>query len=222
MRRMADHVQALLHTKQELALLEERNRLARELHDTVKQETFATLMQVRAARNLLEQDPATAREHLEEAEALIKTSQQELSLLISELRPGALAGKGLVGALTDYLAAWSQHACIPSTLQAPGEQRLPVEVEQTFFRVAQEALSNTARHSRASAVTVSLEFHQDSAAFCISDNGVGFDPSVKGDGFGLRSMSDRLSAIGGRVDIQASPDNGTTIRATAPFKVQKG
>jgi HAMP domain-containing protein len=90
MRRMAEHIQSLLQSQHELAMMEERNRLARELHDTVKQQNFATLMQVRAAKNLLEQDPAAASQRLEEAESLIKTSQQELGLMIAELRPSAL------------------------------------------------------------------------------------------------------------------------------------
>jgi signal transduction histidine kinase len=107
LRRMAENVQALLQTRQELAYLEERNRLARELHDTVKQETFATLMQVRAAKNLLDSDPSSVRDHLKQAEGLIKASQQELGQLITELRPAALEGQGLVSVLGDYLTTWS-------------------------------------------------------------------------------------------------------------------
>ncbi len=216
LRRMAERVQALLHTQQELALLEERNRLARELHDTVKQETFATLMQVRAAKNLLERDPAAARQRLNEAEELIKSSQQELGLIISELRPAALEGQGLAGAVSDYLATWSQHSRIPAEIQVQGERRLPLEVEQTLFRVAQEALSNVARHSRASAASVRLEFDPDGVSLCVADNGVGFDPSAASSGFGLQSMRDRMAAIQGRLVVQSTPDGGATITASAP------
>jgi signal transduction histidine kinase len=282
LRRMAEHVQALLQTQQELALLEERNRLARELHDTVKQETFATLMQVRAAKNLLDQDPAAARQRLEEAEQLIKTSQQELGLIISELRPSALEGQGLAQALHGYLEGWSQHACIPADMQVqadtvhpadtggqrppvhpadtggqrppvhpadtdgqgppvhPNERRLPLVVEQTLFRVAQEALSNVARHSRASAATICLSFDADQVTLCITDNGVGFDlqaagfdlqaagldPAAGGDttagrGFGLQSMHDRMAAIQGILVVQAAPDGGTTVTARAPIPHQE-
>jgi two-component system, NarL family, sensor histidine kinase LiaS len=216
MRRMAEHIQTLLHTQHELALMEERTRLARELHDTVKQENFATLMQVRAARNLLERDPQAAGKHLEDAEALLKTSQQELGLLITELRPTALEGRGLAGALEDYLATWSQHARIPADLQVQNEQRLPLEVEQTLFRVAQEALSNAARHSRASAVTVRLSFEPGEVTLSITDNGVGFDPSNGSSGFGLQSMQERMAAIHGWLDVQSAPDSGATITASAP------
>jgi NarL family two-component system sensor histidine kinase LiaS len=218
LRRMAEHVQLLLQTQHELALMEERNRLARELHDTVKQETFATLMQVRAAKNLLERDPSTARQHLEQAEELIKTSQQELGMMISELRPTALEGQGLAAALGDFLAGWSQHSRIPAEIQVQNERRLPLEVEQTLFRVAQEALSNVARHSRASAATVCLDFDPGQVTLCITDNGVGFDPAAATDGFGLLSMRDRMAALRGTLTIQAPPDGGITVIASAPAK----
>ncbi len=221
MRRMAEHVQALLHAQQELALLEERNRLARELHDTVKQETFATLMQIRAAKNLLERDPSSARQRLDEAEELIKTSQQELGLMISELRPIVLEGQGLAGALGDYLATWSQHSRIPADYQVQNETRLPLEVEQALFRVAQEALSNVARHSRASAATVRLEFSPDRVILCIADNGVGFDPSAAASGFGLQSMRERMARLPGSFIVQSAPDGGTTITAEAPILHQE-
>ncbi len=216
MRRMAEHVQALLQTRQELALLEERNRLARELHDTVKQETFATLMQVRAAKNLIDRDPTNAREHLDAAEELIKTSQQDLGLIISELRPAALEGQGLAGALNDYLATWSQHSRIPTDLQVENEHRLPLETEQALFRVAQEALSNVARHSRASAAVVRLVYDSERVTLAVIDNGVGFDPSTANSGFGLQSMRERMAAIQGAVTVQAAPASGAVITAAAP------
>jgi signal transduction histidine kinase len=227
MRRMAEHIQALLQTQQELALLEERNRLARELHDTVKQETFATLMQVRSAKNLLERDPTSARQHLDEAEQLIKTSQQELGLMISELRPSALEGQGLAGALSDYLDNWSLHARIPAEIQVQNERRLPLEVEQTLYRVAQEALSNVARHSCASAATVRLAFDPSQVTLCVADNGVGFDPDAAsgdpaaGSGFGLQSMRDRMAAIGGNLLVQTAPDGGAILTASVPILCQE-
>ncbi|MGE5221161.1 MAG: histidine kinase, partial [Omnitrophica WOR_2 bacterium] len=170
LRHMAERVQALLQTQHELAMLEERNRLARELHDTVKQQTFATLMQVRAAKNLLERDPLAANRHLEEAESLIKTAQHELGMMISELRPAALEGQGLVEALRVYLDSWQQHSLIPADFQVQNERRLPLAVEQALYRVAQEALSNVARHSRASQVTLRLEFSPAQVCLIVVDN----------------------------------------------------
>ena len=218
MRNMAERIQALLHTQQELAALEERSRLARDLHDTVKQQNFATLMQIRAARNLIESDPQAAGQHLVEAEELVRTSQQELGLMISELRPAALEGQGLSSALRAYLAQWSEHTRIPAELQVSNERSLPLALEQAFYRVAQEALSNTARHSRASAASLRLEWTAGQVALEIKDNGIGFNPAdPQQRGFGLESMRSRLSELGGSLEIQSAPGQGTRVRAEAPL-----
>ncbi len=218
MKRMAERVQNLLQSQQELVMLEERNRLARELHDTVKQQTFATLMQVRAAKNLAESNPGESRQHLEEAETLLKTSQQDLSRMIAELRPAALEGQGLAEALNKFITNWSQQACIPANLHVQNERRLPLATELTLYRIAQEALANVARHSRASEVNVQLTYGLDQATLTISDNGVGFDPHKlpKGAGFGLVSMQERLAVIGGWAVIDSGKDRGTTVTVVAP------
>jgi NarL family two-component system sensor histidine kinase LiaS len=218
MRNMAERIQALLHTQQELAALEERSRLARDLHDTVKQQNFATLMQIRAARNLVESDPRAAIQRLVEAEGLVRTSQEELGLMITELRPAALEGQGLAAALRAYLAQWSEHTRIPAEVQVTNERSLPLAVEQALYRVAQEALSNTARHSRASAASLRLEFTPAEIHLEISDNGVGFDVAgLERRGFGLESMHGRLTELGGRLEIESTPGQGTRVRAEAPF-----
>lgn len=220
MRHMAERIQALLHTQQELAALEERSRLARDLHDTVKQQNFATLMQIRAARNLIASDPQAAAQHLVEAEGLLRTSQDELGLMISELRPAALEGQGLSSALRAYLAQWSEHTRIPAELKVSNERSLPLALEQALYRVAQEALSNTARHSRASAASLQLEWSAGQVALEIKDNGVGFDAAdPQQRGFGLESMGSRLSELGGRLEIQSTPGQGTRVRAEAPLPV---
>jgi len=215
LRYMAERLQTLMQSQQALAALQERNRLARELHDTVKQQTFATLMQVRAARNRLSQDPAEAERHLAEAEGLIKTAQQELGRLIAELRPAALDGQGLAAALRTYLETWADHAHIPATLHVQNERALPLETEQALYRVAQEALANAARHSRASAVTLRLAFDPEAVTLTVTDNGIGFDPRAPARGFGLESMRQRLAALGGRLLVESTAA-GTTLRAEAP------
>lgn len=218
MRNMAERIQSLLQSQRDLALLEERNRLARELHDTVKQQTFATLMQVRAAKNILDRDPAGARQHLEEAENLIKTSQQELGLVISELRPAVLEGQGLARALEKYLESWSQHTCIPPSVRIRNERSLPLPIEQALYRIAQEALANVARHSRASEVQVHLVYEVDSVQLDIIDNGVGFDSHAPEKmGVGLQSMRERAAAAGGRVVIESKINVGTAVRASIPI-----
>ena len=222
MRHMAGRIQALLQTRHELALMEERNRLARELHDTVKQQAFATLMQVRAAKNLLEADPQGARQHLEQAEGLVKASQQELGRVISELRPTELESGGLVKALGEHLQSWSQHNRIQGGLQVQGERRLPLPVEQAAFRIAQEALANASRHSRASEVTVRLVFSADSVCLEVSDNGVGFQPGARQElGVGLQSMHERASALGGKLFIESHPGQGATVRMVIPVNQEE-
>jgi NarL family two-component system sensor histidine kinase LiaS len=218
LRRMAERLQTLLQTQQQLAALEERNRLARDLHDTVKQQSFATLMQVRAARNMLESDPAAAQQRLAEAEELIKTSQQELGRLITELRPAELEGQGLAGALRDLASSWASRSHILATCQVQSERRLPLDAEQALYRVAQEALANVARHSRASAATVRLTYEPERVLLVISDNGIGFDPAVAAaaTGFGLQSMQQRLAALGGQLTLVSAPGSGATLTASVP------
>ncbi|MCB0155387.1 MAG: HAMP domain-containing protein, partial [Anaerolineae bacterium] len=190
---MALQVQNLLQTRQGLATLEERNRLARDLHDSVKQQVFATAMQVGAAKAILDRDPDAAREHLSEAEQLVRQAQQELTTLIQELRPVALEGRGLARALDDYATDWGRQNNIAVELRVSGERPLPLPIEQTLFRVAQEALANIARHSRAAAAELHLAWLAHGVTLTISDNGQGFNvTSPNGRGMGLQSMRERL------------------------------
>jgi hypothetical protein len=145
-----------------------------------------------------------------------QASQQELALLIAELRPGSLGGQGLAEALGSYLATWSQHTRIPADLQVQGERRLPLATEQALFRVAQEALSNVARHSRAFSATVTLAFDPSQVTLRVADNGVGFDPAVAGWGFGLQSMRERVAALRGHLELQTRPGGGVVLTACAP------
>ncbi len=222
MRHMAERIQDLLHAQQELGVMEERNRLARDLHDTVKQQSFATYMQIRAARNLLANNPAEAEKHLQDAEGLIRTSQQELNLLITELRPAELETQGLQGALQAYAASWYQHTRIPVNFTSNSERRLPLAVEQALFRVTQEALSNVARHSRATAVNILLDFTVTHVRLEVDDNGIGFDPQqVAGRGFGLESMQERVRELGGKLEIKSQTDEGTRVVVSLPI-LKKG
>ncbi len=218
MRNMAERTQVLLQDRRVLAQMEERNRLARDLHDTVKQQSFATMMQVRAARNQLADDPAVAEKHLLEAESLIKASQQELALMIAELRPAALENQGLETALRAYLENWSGPACIPASFNCIECRSLPLDVEQVLYRVAQEALANVARHSRASAVRVRLLFDGDLVRLEIQDNGIGFDLQNSKAGYGMQSMRERLMSVNGQLHIFSS-NEGTVV--TAEIRLRK-
>lgn len=218
LRTMAEHTQNLLESRDELALLQERNRLARDLHDTVKQQTFAALMQLRAAKNLLEKDPENSRQAIDSAETLLKTAQHDLAMIIAELRPAALDAQGLPAALADYLPQWSQNTGIQSELHVQGERSLPLEKEQTLFRLAQEALSNVARHSKATRVDFNLEYNESQVLLQIKDNGQGFESNApQRAGFGLQSMQQRARSLGGELDIHSTHGLGTLLQVAVPL-----
>ena len=217
--RMAEQLQNLLEARQELATLEERNRLARDLHDSVKQQVFAASMQLAAARALLESDPASAAARLDEAAALAQQAQRELTGLVRELRPAALEGKSLVEALRDHMPSWSRQMGVNISLRAREERSLSPDLEQGLFRVAQEALSNVARHSGAISATVSLEWADDGFSMSIADTGRGFDPAVTAPGLGLKSMRERVEALGGTMTVRAAPAEGATLTFRFPCPV---
>jgi NarL family two-component system sensor histidine kinase LiaS len=220
---MAAQLEGLIQTRQELATLEARNRFARDLHDSVKQQVFATSFQIAAARALIEKDTQAAEAHLRQAEELARQAQRELNVLIQEMRPAALEGKGLSAALRDYVGTWSQRAEIPAEVHVRGEREVPLEVEQALFRVAQEALANVARHSSAGNVEVDLIYTADSLTLRVADDGRGFDPAkVPGDGFGLQSMHERLERLGGRVEVESAPGKGTIITCVSPLESPSG
>jgi two-component system, NarL family, sensor histidine kinase LiaS len=209
---MAEQLQNLLQARQELAALEERNRLARDLHDAVKQQVFATAMQVGAARALLPDNPTAAANHLTEAEALARQSQQELTTLIQELRPVALNDQGLAAALRHFATEWSRQNDIPVDFRMQGKRPLPLATEQALFRIAQEALANIARHSQATAVDLHLVWSDGEIELTIRDNGRGFDPAQSpAGGLGIASMQERAEALGGGFTLKSQPGHGTEI-----------
>lgn len=214
---MADQVQTLLATRQTLAVVDERNRLARDLHDSVKQQIFATAMQLAAARALIASDPAAAEQRLAAAQDLVGQAQLELTGLIGELRPAALGDRGLVAALTSLGEEWSRRTDITFDLHAQGAQATPLEVEQTLFRVAQEALSNISRHSGATHADLHLAWAEDTLTCTIQDDGHGFDAAANnGKGLGLRSMRERVEALGGLFAV-SSTASGTRITIQVPL-----
>jgi signal transduction histidine kinase len=216
--RMAEQLQHLLQTRQKLATLEERNRLARELHDSVKQQVFAVSLQVSTAKGLMAHDADEARAHLGEAERLVRQAQLELTSLIRELRPAALEHQGLLPALREFAAQWSRQSGIAVDIQTEGEAEHeddpPLLVEETLFRIAQEALANVGRHSQATNVTVRVVRERAGATLTVADNGQGFDPATTtGQGVGLLSMRERAQALGGEVVVASAPGQGTTVTA---------
>jgi NarL family two-component system sensor histidine kinase LiaS len=220
---LVEHNARLARVAQKLAALEERHRLAQELHDGVKQYLFGVNLATATALNLLDADPGVARAKLQEAQDLSHQAQSEMQALLNELRPADLDKHGLLVALQNYLDAFAQREDVVVHWQTEGERQLPLIYEQTLFRVAQEALSNVARHAGASQATVELHTGPETVTLRVADDGVGFDPaSVRTEAtLGLRGMRERLAALDGTLTIQASPGAGTRLCATLPDPTRK-
>jgi NarL family two-component system sensor histidine kinase LiaS len=214
---MAGQLQSLMSTRQQLAVVEERNRLARELHDSVKQHVFANALLVRAARKVLADEPRAAEKYLAEAAELADEAQQGLVELIQALRPASVADKGLAVVLRDYANDWSKRMGIPVDVRILGERATPLDVEEALYRVGQECFANIARHSDAQEVSMRLEWAEDELCLTITDNGKGFDVRrVEGKGLGLVSMGERVEALHGTLRISSSPA-GTVVQASIPL-----
>lgn len=218
---MARQIQNLLDMRTQLMVVEERNRLARDLHDSAKQQAFAAAAQISAARKLFPQDPGAAETHVVEAERLINALRKELTILIKELRPAALEDKGLASALRTYAEDWSRQSGIELEVNVQHERRLPLDVEQMTFRIIQEALSNVARHSQATRAGIWLAYNKHSINCRITDDGIGFDTNKTHSGFGIRSMQERAKSLGSAVTIKSDLDIGTSISFTVPLEKPK-
>jgi signal transduction histidine kinase len=215
---MAEQLHTLLAAREELAAVDARNRLARDLHDSIKQNVFATALLVGAARTHLPPDVLPAQTYLAEAEALAEQTRQELTALIRELRPARLADKGLAVVLRDYAEDWSRRMGIAVAIQVQGERIIALDVEEALLRVAQEALANIAQHSGATHATVQLAWDDALVHLTIADDGAGFDVAhANGRGVGLASMRERVAALNGSLHI-ASTAGATTVEATIPLR----
>ncbi len=217
---MATELDTLIHSRSQLATVEERNRIARDLHDSAKQQIFATTMQLSVAKSLMDTNPEQAKLHMVEAEQLAKAVQKELSGLIEELRPAQLEGTGLYGAVRSAIQTFKRQSGISAEVRTQGERELPITVEQPLFRILQESLNNISKHSQAKNVDIHLVATPDTITMTIHDDGIGFsqDDAAKG-GLGLRSMQERITQLNGSLRVTSNPETGTTVRAECPFNL---
>ncbi|QBD77595.1 sensor histidine kinase [Ktedonosporobacter rubrisoli] len=218
MNQMAGELQNLLQTRQELATLQERGRIARDLHDSIKQQMFALYMQIKGVKSLLRKQCDSVFPHLEQAEVLILQVQKDLNSLIYELRPPELEDKTFFQALQEQVERWACQTGIRAAFQYEVMIRLAPSQEDALYRFVQEALSNIARHSQARAVTVLICEQHSKIYVMINDDGKGFEVATShGKGLGLRSMQERLMPFDGTLEIRSQLGKGTEVIATLPY-----
>jgi signal transduction histidine kinase len=207
----------LLAQAERAVVLEERQRLARDLHDSVTQSLYSlTLLAATVRRAAASGDLAGVEEYVGELGEIAQQALKEMRLLVYELRPPVLEQEGLVGALQGRLDAVESRAGLTARLLVEGEADLPVPVEEAFYRIALEALNNALKHAAATAVTVRIRAGDEHAAVEIVDNGRGFDPHAVRDsgGMGLLTMRERAERLGGTFTVLSAPGEGTQISVT--------
>jgi signal transduction histidine kinase len=210
---------ARLHEQsQALSIVEERNRLALELHDAVSQKLFSLVLRAEATATLLDRDPAAARDQVARLGGLAQEALDELRSLVFELRPPDLERDGLDGALRKHVQLLRRLEGRPIELEAepvaPDARRDP-----QVLRIAQEAIANALRHAGADHLWVTLGHADGKLVLEVRDDGGGFQPDSPGlrsRRLGLTSMEERAQRLGGRLEIRSQPGSGTTVRLEAP------
>jgi signal transduction histidine kinase len=195
-------------------VIAERNRLARNLHDSVSQTVFSMTLTAEAARILFDRDVSRAVAELDKLQVLAKSALVEMRSLVFELRPTAVTEKGLILALRHHLVTLDRQHSLVVSLQVEGEPQLTDLEAQRLFRVIQEALNNVVKHARTDRASVALESRDGHVLARIEDDGQGFTPatvSSGGHGIGLSTMRERVEMMGGTLVIDSSPGAGTRV-----------
>src|SRR4051794_39558593 len=207
---------ARLHERsRELSIVEERNRLARELHDSVTQRLFGVALAAESAQTLLERDRSAAAAELRRVSELARGAMEELRAVVFELRPGVLEAEGLATVLRKHVEVLRRVSGRAIVLKVRDVPRFTPDCATQILRIAQEALGNAVRHSGATCIKVTLEGH----TLTVTDNGVGFDPAgpeVRGQRLGLTSMEERATELGGSFTVTSTAGEGTTVSLEVP------
>lgn len=217
----------LAAAERQAGVLQERQRLAQEIHDTLAQGFTSIVMQLEAADQLLPEEMTSIRGHIQRARDTARSSLGEARRLVLALRPAQLENASLVEALKRAAERWGGETGVKVDFTVTGTpEGLHPEVEVTLLRAMQEALMNIHKHAQADQVNVTLSYMENQVALDIQDDGVGFDPqkpvddpSRWGGGFGLRAMRERVSQLGGEVIIESQPEQGTTIAIQIPMEI---
>jgi signal transduction histidine kinase len=206
----------LYEQAQELAVIKERSRLSRDLHDSVTQSLYGVTLYAEAAtRQLVLGDTDAVADHLCELRRTAQESLREMRLLIFELRLPTLKSEGLAAALQMRLEAVEEKVGLETSFTVEGDGRLAPEIEEGLYRIAQEALNNALKHAHANRVSVYLHHNHQLITLKIVDDGVGFDPAgdQRRGGFGLRGMEERAARLGGELRVESDPGHGTCVTA---------
>jgi nitrate/nitrite-specific signal transduction histidine kinase len=205
----------LYEQAQQAAIVEERGRLARELHDSVTQSLYSLTLLAEAGQRLAKSgDVERAREYLNRLGEIGQQSLKEMRLLVYELRPLALREEGLVGALNQRLDAVERRAGVEAHLVIEGKLELPENVEEALYRIAQEALNNALKHAAPTSVEVSIRADGKHVELEVADDGQGFDLDAAGTGggMGLISMRERAERLGGTLQVISATGEGTKVK----------
>ncbi|MBE7534012.1 MAG: sensor histidine kinase [Chloroflexi bacterium] len=213
----------LAATKRHEGMLEERQRLAREIHDTLAQGFTSIVMHLEAAEQAMPDQPETAQKHLEQARTTARASLEQARRVVQDLRPGMLENQSLPDAIRRTAVRWQEETNIPVTTTVTGTSTaLHPDMEVTLLRAVQEALNNIRKHARATAVQITLSYMADVVILDVQDNGVGINgaaPSSLSGGYGLQAMRERAAQLGGAVEIESVPGEGTTVVVSIPIGV---
>jgi signal transduction histidine kinase len=199
------------------AIIEERERLSREIHDAVTQTIYAIALFADAAREAARAGrPAKAQQNIEAILELVEQALRELRLLMFELRPESLSRLGLVEALRERLRMVEHRFAIAADVYAANVGELPYPVEGVFYRIALEALNNSLRHARARRIDINLAIKDDQLEMTIVDDGIGFEGAESAGGMGLNGMQERIGQVGGELILISRGGGGTKVTARAP------
>ena len=203
---------------QALAVLEERQRLARELHDSVSQALYGIARGARTARALADRDSARVVGPIDYVLSLAEAGLTEMRALIFELRPESLATEGLGAALGKMADAIRVRHRLAVSLDLCDELAAPLPTKEALYRIAQEATNNAIKHARAGQLSIRLDCDETGYLLAVRDDGIGFDPQADfADHFGLTSMRERAGRLGGRLTVASIPGAGTTITVRLPL-----
>ncbi len=214
------HAQLLAHAR-EAGVVDERARMAREIHDTIAQGLSGVVTQLEAAGSA-DDDPEARHRHIAVAGALARESLTEARRSVAALAPGLLADARLPDAIADMAKSWGSTAGVTVAVDTTGDPRpLLPEIEVTLFRVAQESLANVGKHAHATRAGLTLSYMDDVVVLDVRDDGVGFGPDAgpdpaAGSGFGLTGMEARVRRVAGTLTVESEPGEGTAISASVP------